>query len=121
MAFQGTKRFPGKGDILNYFRSKGMRFGADENAYASFNETVYEAEIPVESDGKGGKRIPKKALEIIDDWTHAVTFDQKNIDAEKFVILEEKRLTEASAYGRVFERSIPIEYKGSKYAERFCL
>ncbi|MDR1474499.1 MAG: insulinase family protein [Endomicrobium sp.] len=118
MAFQVTKGFPKKGDILNYFQSEGMRFGADENAYTSFNETVYGAEIPVESDGKGGKRIPKKALEIIDDWTHAVTFDQKNIDAEKLVILEEKRLKMANVNGRILEKCIPIEYKGSKYAER---
>jgi zinc protease len=118
MAFQGTKRFPKKGDILNYFQSKGMRFGADENAYTSFNETVYVIEIPVESDGKGGKRIPKKVLEIIDDWAYGITFNQKNIAAEKLVILEEKRLTQASAYGRVCEKSISIEYKGSKYAER---
>jgi zinc protease len=118
MAFQGTKRFPKKGDILNYFRSKGMRFGADENAYTSFNETIYSAEIPIEIDAKGRKRIPRKALEIIDDWMHNVTFDQKNINDEKLVILEEKRLAEASAYGRVSEKSIPIEYKGSKYAKR---
>ncbi|MDR2457640.1 MAG: insulinase family protein, partial [Clostridiales Family XIII bacterium] len=89
-----------------------------ENAYTSFNETVYSAEIPVEADGKGGKRIPKKALEIIDDWTHAVTFDQKNIDAERRIILEEKRVRMANANGRILENSIPIEYKGSKYAKR---
>jgi zinc protease len=118
MAFQGTKRFPKKGDILNYFRSKGMRFGADENAYTSFNETVYGIEIPVESDGKGGKRIPKKALDTIDDWTYAITFDPKNIDDEKLVILEEKRLRMANANGRVIEKLIPIIYKGSKYAVR---
>jgi zinc protease len=118
MAFQGTKRFPKKGDILNYFRSKGMRFGADENAYTSFNETVYGIEIPVESDGKGGKRIPQKALYIIDDWTHSIIFNPKNINDERFVILEEKRLTQASAYGRIWEKKIAIEYKGSKYAER---
>lgn len=118
MAFQGTKRFPKKGDILNYFRSKGMRFGADENAYTFFNETVYGIEIPVESDGKGGKRIPKKALDIIDDWTYAITFDPKNIDDEKLVILEEKRVSMANANGRVIEKLIPIVYKGSKYAVR---
>jgi zinc protease len=118
MAFQRTKRFPKKGEILNYFRSKGMRFGADENAYTSFNKTVYGAEIPVESDGKGGRRIPRKALEIIDDWTHGITFDQKNIDAEKLVILEERRLTMANVNGRILEKSISIEYKGSKYANR---
>jgi zinc protease len=100
-----------------------MRFGADENAYTSFNETVYEIEIPVESDGKGGKRIPKKALDTIDDWTYAITFDPKNIDDEKLVILEEKRLRMANANGRVIEKLIPIIYKGSKYAVRLpiCL
>ncbi|MDR2251437.1 MAG: insulinase family protein [Endomicrobium sp.] len=118
MAFQGTTRFPKKGDILNYFRSNGMCFGADENAYTSFNETVYSVEIPVESDGKGGKRIPKKALDIIDDLTHAITFDPKNIDDEKLVILEEKRVRMANANGRVLEKLIPILYKGSKYAVR---
>jgi zinc protease len=99
MAFQGTKWFPKKGDILNYFRSKGMRFGADENAYTSFNETIYGAEIPVEADGNGGKRIPKKALDIIADWMDAVTFDPKNIDAERLVILEENRLVMLNANG----------------------
>jgi zinc protease len=118
MAFQGTKRFPKKGDILNYFRSKGMRFGADENAYTSFNETVYTAEVPVESDAKGRKRIPQKALEIIDDWTHSVTFDPKNIDDERLVILEENRLSMLNADGRVTEKFIPVVYRGSKYAQR---
>jgi zinc protease len=114
MVFQGTKRFPNKSDIIDYFRSKGMRFGADENAYTSFNETVYRIEIPVEPNG----RIPQEALNIIDDWIYDVSFDSKNINDERLVILEEKRLTTASAYERVFEKINQIEYKGSKYAVR---
>src|SRR6266850_1273492 len=41
MAFNGTKRFP-KMDIVNYIERVGMRFGADVNAYTSFDQTVYQ-------------------------------------------------------------------------------
>ena len=37
MAFNGTKNYPGK-NMLNYLQSKGLRFGADINAYTSFYE-----------------------------------------------------------------------------------
>src|SRR5450755_1846507 len=40
MMFDGTKRFP-KQDIVNFLERVGMRFGADLNAYTSFDETVY--------------------------------------------------------------------------------
>ena len=40
MAFNGTKRFP-KASIVDFLERIGMRFGADLNAYTSFDETVY--------------------------------------------------------------------------------
>src|SRR5690348_15414421 len=36
MAFNGTKHFP-KNDIISFMESIGMRFGADVNAYTSFD------------------------------------------------------------------------------------
>jgi zinc protease len=39
MAFNGTKNFP-KHDLINFLESIGMRFGADLNAYTSFDEDV---------------------------------------------------------------------------------
>ena len=45
MAFNGTKRFP-KSDIVNFLERVGMRFGADLNAYTSFDETVYSSPCP---------------------------------------------------------------------------
>ena len=39
MAFNGTEHYPGK-SMLNYLQSKGIRFGADINAYTGFDETV---------------------------------------------------------------------------------
>ena len=45
MAFNGTKRFA-KQAIVSYLESIGMRFGADLNAYTSFDETVYTLTLP---------------------------------------------------------------------------
>src|SRR5262245_64294168 len=44
MAFNGTQHFA-KQDIVNYIESIGMQFGADLNAYTSFDETVYMLQV----------------------------------------------------------------------------
>ncbi|MDR1904444.1 MAG: insulinase family protein [Treponema sp.] len=115
MAFNGTARFPKMG-LINYLRSLGMRFGADANAYTSFDETVYGIEVPVEEQD-GRKRIPDRALAIIDDWTHAVTFDPQDMDGERKVIMEEYR-TRLGAMERVRRILLPVIFRGSPYAQR---
>src|SRR5438094_10363993 len=40
MAFNGTAHFP-KNEIIKFIESLGMRFGADLNAYTSFDGTRY--------------------------------------------------------------------------------
>ena len=47
MAFNGTQHFP-KQDIIAFIESLGMRFGADLNAYTSFDETVYMLQVPTD-------------------------------------------------------------------------
>src|SRR5258705_12859579 len=47
MAFNGTKNFP-KQDIISFIESLGMRFGADLNAYTTFDETVYILQVPTD-------------------------------------------------------------------------
>ncbi|MDR0540011.1 MAG: insulinase family protein [Spirochaetaceae bacterium] len=115
MAFNGTERFPEQA-LINYMRSLGMRFGADLNAYTSFDETVYMLETPTELSG-GKKTIPRKALEIFDDWTYAILFNEKDVDDERAVILEEKR-TRTGVQERLVEAYYPLLYAGSRYAER---
>ena len=48
MAFNGTKNFE-KNEIVSYLQSIGVEFGADLNAYTSFDETVYILPIPTGS------------------------------------------------------------------------
>jgi zinc protease len=115
MAFNGTSRFP-ESELINYLRSLGMRFGPEVNAYTTYDETVYGIEVPVESAG-GVKRIPDKALAVIDDWTHAITFTPKDVDDERLVIMEEYR-SSLGAMERIRRKILPLIFRGSLYAER---
>src|SRR5947207_8325813 len=61
MAFNGTTHFP-KNEIVKFIESIGMRFGADLNAYTSFDETVYTLTVPTDK-----PEILAKALLILED------------------------------------------------------
>ena len=83
MAFNGSKHFE-KNELVNYLESIGMRFGADVNAYTSFDETVYMLEVPTDSAG-----MLKKGFQIMEDWAHELSFDPVEIDKERGVVIEE--------------------------------
>ncbi len=117
MAFNGTKRFPGL-EVDSYLQSLGMRNGADSNAYTNFDRTVYRINVPVEGGSTDGdKKIPQKALDIMEDWTDAVLFTQKDVDEERPVILEEDRMRR-SASSRVWQKMYSVIFHGSRYADR---
>ncbi|MDR1173837.1 MAG: insulinase family protein [Treponema sp.] len=117
MAFNGTRRFP-ESELVNYLRSLGMRFGPEVNAYTSYDETVYGIEVPVETGDDGLKRIPSKALDVMDDWTYTITFAEKDVDDERSVIMEEYR-SRLGAMDRIRRKLLPILYEGSPYAVRY--
>jgi zinc protease len=111
MAFNGTKRFP-KSTIVNFLERVGMRFGADVNAYTSFDETVYMLQIPTDT-----ARLVNTALDILEDWSHELTFDPAEIKKERGVVIEEWR-TGRDASTRVSYRQFPVMLRGSQYALR---
>lgn len=111
MAFNGTKHFP-KHELISFIESLGMRFGADVNAYTSFDETVYKLQVPTDKPG-----TMDRALEILEDWAHNITFDPAEIESERGVVMEEWR-SRRGAGMRTLEKVFPILLKGSRYAER---
>jgi len=111
MCFNGTKNFS-KSAIVDYLESIGMRFGADLNAYTSYDETVYMLQVPTDT-----PKFVKNGLQILEDWAHNVTFDPIEIDKERGVVIEEWRLGRG-AFERMQRRIDPIIYNNSKYAER---
>ena len=86
MAFNGTLNFPGNA-VGSFMQSLGMRFGAHVNANTSFDETVYQLQIPTDNPA-----VIDRSLLILEDWAHNVSFDPREIDKERGVILEEWRL-----------------------------
>ncbi len=111
MAFNGTRRFA-KNDIIKYLESIGVRFGADLNAYTSFDETVYILPVPTDSAG-----LLARSMDILEDWASAVTLDSVEVVNERGVVLEEWRGSRG-ANARVLDKHFPVLLKGSKYAER---
>ncbi|WP_375252132.1 M16 family metallopeptidase [Dokdonia donghaensis] len=111
MNFNGTKNFK-KNDLVDYLQSIGVKFGADLNAYTSFDETVYILPIPSDDPEK-----LEKGFQIIEDWAHNTTLSEEAIDGERGVVLEELRLR-LGADERMQRETLPKLMYGSKYAER---
>jgi zinc protease len=49
MAFNGTTNFK-KSELVDFLEKSGVRFGADINAYTSFDETVYMLQVPTDTE-----------------------------------------------------------------------
>ena len=111
MNFNGTKRFP-KNELVSYLQSIGVEFGADLNAYTSFDETVYILPVPTDKPG-----LVEKGLEILEDWAHNAQLDSLEIEKERGVVIEEWRLSRG-ADERMMKQTLPVQYQGSKYADR---
>ena len=111
MAFNGTIRFA-KQELVDYLESIGMRFGPDINAYTSFDETIYMLQVPTDS-----LEMLDKALQILEDWAHGVSFEPEEIDKERGVVVDEWRRGRGAG-ARLRDRQLPVILHGSRYAER---
>jgi len=112
MLFNGTERFP-KQDLVRYLESTGMRFGGDVNAYTSFDETVYTLTVPTDS-----VQMYNRAFDVLRDWAGSATLDPAEIDRERGVVIEEWRVRDQNAGGRIRSQTIPALLPGSRYALR---
>ncbi|MBR4637629.1 MAG: insulinase family protein, partial [Bacteroidales bacterium] len=110
MAFNGIEGFPSN-SVVDHLRSKGVVFGADLNAYTSFDETVYM--IPMPTDDPGNIDL---GLKILRGWAAGLLYDNKEIDEERGVIIEEYRLG-LGADDRMRKEYWPVLMKDSRYAD----
>ncbi len=111
MAFNGTTSFK-KNELDSYLQSIGVKSGAHSNAYTSFNETVYELTIPTKK-----KELLDKGLLILSEWASGITLEPAEIEKERGVVLEERRIG-LGADERMREQYYPKLFKNSRYAER---
>ena len=112
MCFNGTKNFPGK-SMLNYLQSIGAEFGRNINASTGFEVTQYMLNnIPVVRES-----IIDSCLLVLHDWSGFVTCAPEEIDAERGVIIEEKRSRDAADW-RMYMASREYIYGDAPYAKR---
>src|SRR5436190_21859197 len=86
MGFNGTKRFP-KQELVKFIEGIGVKFGPDLNAYTSFDQTVYQLQVPTDK-----PELVAKAFDVLRDWAGDMTFDKEEVEKERGVVLEEWRL-----------------------------
>jgi zinc protease len=111
MNFNGLAHFP-KNEVVHYLQSIGVDFGADLNAYTSFDETVYILPIPADD-----KKKIDQGFQVIADWSQAALLENEEIDKERGVVLEESRLGKG-ADDRMMKKWLPEYMNGSRYADR---
>ncbi len=111
MAFNGSTHFK-KHELVSYLQSIGLKFGADLNAYTSFNETVYILPIPTENPDD-----IKKGFLVLQDWAQGVSFNDADTDLERAIVLEELRLGKG-VQDRMNKFLLPKIFSGSLYAKR---
>ena len=111
MAFNGTSHYPGK-DMLNYLQGKGIRFGADINAYTSFDETVYNINNVPTND----QALMDSVLLVLYDWSGSILLEEDEINAERGVI-EGEYIMRNDASSRMYTTILPQLYEEYQYRQ----
>ncbi|MBF0302185.1 MAG: insulinase family protein [Desulfamplus sp.] len=111
MLFNGSTHFK-PGELIEYFQSIGMMFGADANAQTGFFETVYDILLPA-----GDKANLQKGLLIFQDYAEGALLLDSEIERERGVILAEMRERDSVGF-RTFKESLEFELPGSLISKR---
>jgi zinc protease len=111
MLFNGTERFP-ENELVDVLRGFGAEFGPDVNAYTSYDETVYELDVPNDAESVA------LAVDVLHEWLTAATIDPAQVAAERGVVLDEWRGSTQSVDGRLFELAADHYLAGTRYEDR---
>lgn len=104
MLFKGTRNYA-VGEL-----SKRIEFlGGDMNAYTSFDHTVFYLTLPSEH--------AAEAIELLGEAIFHSTFDERELDKEKEVILEEMKRNEDSPSHALGRRIFETVYQGTPAAQ----
>lgn len=108
MAFNGTRHFPQ--GVMSWLRGKGLY---TFNAHTGVNETVYSINaIPLSNQG-----LVDTCLLIVKDWCNEILLNDKDIDEERGVIIEEWR-SRNTPDSKIQNAVAPELYNHSKFASR---
>ncbi len=109
MMFNGTELFS-ENELDQVLRDFGTDFGPDLNAYTSPDETVYILDFKLDDPG-----ALELAFTVLAQWASAATLLPEDVDAERGIVLDEYRLRDESASGRISNFLNDIYYSGTVY------
>lgn len=112
MAFNGTENVP-EGDLLPILERLGLAFGPDTNAFTSFDQTVYQLDLP-----RTDEETVSTALMIMRDMAGEATLAADAIDRERGIVLSEER-TRASPGLRLALANYDFLLRGQLAPRRF--
>ena len=114
LGFRATANYD-RYELVAFFESIGAAFGACQNAYTAFDETVFMVQVPTD------RPDPlRKALGVLHEWACRIRISEEDVRAERSVVLEEWRAGRTSANravedywatltaGSAYERRMPI-------------
>jgi zinc protease len=92
LAFDGSTHYP-PGTLVEYLQRLGMSFGADTNAFTSFDCTVYMLELP-----NTQTATLVEGFQVFSDYANGLLLETKEVDKERGIILSEKRTRDSVEY-----------------------
>lgn len=109
MLFNGTERFPAN-ELTAQLQRLGISFGADVNAYTSYDETVYFLAASLTD-----PEAPEIALDVLAEWAARATIDDDQVADEIGVVRDELRQRRESVDGQINARLEEIYTAGTDY------
>lgn len=111
MAFNGTTNIP-ENELLRVLERLGLAFGADTNAFTSFDQTAYTLELPRTNDD-----TVDAALRIMREQVSEALMDPTALDAERGVIVGEERTRNTPGL-RSLKAQLALLAPGQRLSER---
>lgn len=111
MVFNGTKNIP-ETEMLRILERLGLAFGADANAFTSFEQTAYMLELP-----NTNEETVDTSLTILREMMGDALMDGAAIDAERGVIVGEER-TRNTPELRVLKAQLGLLAPGQRLSQR---
>src|SRR5688572_9011597 len=111
-AFNGTTHYP-PGTLVTQLQTLGISFVADTNAHTSFDETVYNLDLP---DGKTATIAT--GLRVLGDYAGGILLVPSEIDRERGIILAEMSDRNTPSFREV-QALYRTMYLGKRIGKRF--
>ncbi|GJM20676.1 MAG: peptidase M16 [Planctomycetota bacterium] len=111
MGFNGSENFKA-GELITWFQSKGMSFGAHVNASTGFDETIYMLNLP-----DSREQDLREALTVFRDYAVGLDLDSVEVEKEKGVIDGEQRERDSASF-RVGIEALSKQFDGTRIPKR---